>query len=154
MPGLKFRSFAAGLIASVALLGLFFLIVSLISGWTFARYQFASFWFFLVPLAIGFGVQIGLYIYVRGALQRRAVSGGVVAVTGTTSTAAMLSCCAHYLVNVLPLIATTGFVTIVSQYQIQFFWVGIVANLLGIVYILRKVMALKDMKKKSGGCCH
>lgn len=154
MPGLKFRSFAAGLIASVALLGLFFLIVSLISGWTFARYQFASFWFFLVPLAIGFGVQIGLYAYLRAALQHRNASGGVVAVTGTTSTAAMLSCCAHYLVNILPLIAATGFVTIVSQYQIRLFWLGIFANLFGIIYILRKVMAFKDTKKKSGGCCH
>lgn len=143
MRGLTFRSAAAGLVASACLLGLFFLIVSLLSGWAFAWRQFASFWFFLIPLAIGFGIQIGLYVYLRGALKHHNASGGVVAVTGTTSTAAMLSCCAHYLVNILPLIATTGFVTIVSQYQVQFFWVGILANLLGIAYILRKVVAFR-----------
>ena len=54
-----------------------------------------------------------------------------------TSTGAMI-CCAHYLVNILPILGVTGFVSIISQYQIKLFWIGIVFNIAGIIYIARK----------------
>ena len=64
----------------------------------------------------------------------------MVAASGTTSTAAMISCCAHYLVNILPVLGVTGFITLVAQYQIQLFWLGLAFNLAGILYIAPKVI--------------
>ena len=135
------RSTLYGFIGATALLAVYFSIVGLISGWPFALSQFAQFWYFIVSLVIGFGIQIGLYAYLKNAVSRENGSGGgVLAVSGTTSTAAMLSCCAHYLANILPIIGAAGAISLISQYQIELFWVGLAFNAVGIIYIARKVI--------------
>ncbi|MDP3725523.1 MAG: hypothetical protein Q8R20_03590, partial [Nanoarchaeota archaeon] len=110
------KSIVYGTLASAILLGVYFAALSLVSGWGFAQSQFASFWYFIVTLAVGFGVQIGLYAYLRNLIHRGAGGGKVLGVTGTTSTAAMISCCAHYLVTLLPILGATGVVTLATQY--------------------------------------
>ena len=125
--------------ALVLLLAIYFGVVSLISGVDFAFEQFAEFWYFIVPLALGFGVQVGLYTYLKNIVGQHGVSGKVVAVSGTTSTAAMVSCCAHYLANILPILGVTGFLTIVAEYQVELFWVGLIFNVAGILYVSSKV---------------
>ena len=52
----------------------------------------------------------------------------------------MISCCAHYAANILPILGITGTLSLVGQYQIQLFWVGLVANALGIAYITRMII--------------
>ncbi|MDP2926738.1 MAG: hypothetical protein Q8N65_01200 [bacterium] len=133
------KSIAYGTLASAILLGVYFAALSLVSGWEFAQNQFASFWYFIVSLAIGFGVQIGLYAYLRNLIHGGHDSGKVLGVTGTTSTAAMISCCAHYLANLLPILGIAGVITFVAQYQIQLFWTGLLFNIGGIVYIGSKI---------------
>lgn len=130
----------AGLLAFFLLLGLYFGILALVSGWQFTLEQFATFWYFVVALAAGFGVQIGLYMHLRDVTRHRDASSSVVAVSGGTSTAAMISCCTHYLANVLPVLGATGFVALVAQYQVELFWVGVAFNAGGIVYVGRKVL--------------
>ena len=127
--------FKGGVAASI-LLVVYFTIVSLVSGWDFAQGQFAKFWYYIVTLAIGFGIQVGLYSYLRSMIS---VSPRIVATTGATSTAAMISCCAHYLVNLLPILGAVGIITVISQYQVQLFWVGLAFNFAGIVYMANKV---------------
>lgn len=134
------RPLIVGLLASLLLLGLYFGILALVSGWQFTFEQFATFWYFVVALATGFGVQIGLYMHLRQVTHHRDGSSGVVAVSGGTSTAAMISCCTHYLANVLPVLGATGLVALVAQYQVQLFWVGLAFNLGGIAYVGRKVL--------------
>lgn len=125
----------------LALLSIYFIVLTLVSNWQFALLQFSNFWYFIISLALGFGIQVGLYIYLRNILQRsQNGTGKVVAVSGTTSTVAMISCCSHYLVNILPIIGIAGLVSLVSQYQIQLFWFGLVANLLGIFYLGNKII--------------
>ncbi|MCL5797358.1 MAG: hypothetical protein M1366_00965 [Patescibacteria group bacterium] len=127
-----------GTLASLTLLVVYFTIVSLVSGWSFAQDQFRQFWYFVVTLAIGFGIQFGLYSYLKNSI-KSAVSPRVVATTGATSTAAMISCCAHYLVNLLPILGAVGIITVISQYQVQLFWTGLVFNFAGITYMASKV---------------
>lgn len=133
------------LAAIVSLLFFYFIIVTAVSGFRFALSQFSSYWYFLISLALGFGIQIGLYSYLKYFVKNSGIIIGskTVAVTGTTSTLAMVSCCAHYLTNILPILGTVGLVTFVAQYQIQFFWVGLVFNIIGIFYMIRKIMKIK-----------
>lgn len=133
------RPVGFGALAFLGLMGAYFGILTLVSGWRFTVDQFSDFWYYIVPLGAGFGIQIALFIYLRHVV-RGHHGGGVVAATGTTSTAAMISCCAHYLVNVAPVIGATGVVALLAQYQVQFFWVGLAFNAAGIVYIGRKVL--------------
>lgn len=129
-----------GFVGAAALLAVYFSVASLISGWPFTLNQFAQFWYFIVSLAIGFGIQIGLYTYLKNAVRQKNGSGGVLAASGTTSTAAMLSCCAHYLANILPIIGATGIISLIAQYQTELFWVGLAFNVFGIAYISRAVI--------------
>ena len=128
----------AGLLASAIMLGIYFGVLSLVSGWQFTLEQFAEWWPYIVALATGFGIQVGLFVYLRGAVHA-AASGKVMLATGTTSGAAMVSCCTHYLVNILPVLGATGLVSFVGTYQVELFWFGIASNLAGIAYVGRRV---------------
>ena len=121
------------------LLVFYFAIVTLISGWDFAQNQFLRFWYFILALAFGFGIQISLYTYLKNSIHSKNKSARVLVASGTTSGAAMISCCAHYLANILPVLGVTGFITIVAQYQVQLFWVGLAANLAGVFYMANRV---------------
>ena len=133
-----------GILATLALLTMYFGVVSLVSCFRFAQVQFLRFWYFVVALAIGFGIQVGLYSYLKAIVKN--VSPKVVAASGATSTAAMISCCAHYLVNVLPVLGAVGIITVISQYQVQLFWVGLVFNFAGIVYMANKVSKVTNVR--------
>lgn len=129
-----------GAIATLVLLAIYFTLITLISGWFFAKEQFFSFWYFIVGLAVGFGTQIALYTYLKNRIHSNSSGGKILAISGTTSTAVMISCCSHYLVNILPIIGVAGAVSLISQYQIEFFWLGIIFNLAGIWYIVNKII--------------
>ena len=133
------RAILAGLTAVLALLAVYFGLLTLVSDWQFTREQFAEFWPYILTLAGGFGVQIALYFYLRHLVSGAHAHGKVVAASGTASTAAMVSCCTHYLANLLPILGATGLAALVAQYQVELFWVGIAFNAAGIVYVSTKV---------------
>ncbi|NIO43386.1 MAG: hypothetical protein GTO41_26485 [Burkholderiales bacterium] len=130
----------AGILGFVLLVGVYFGVLTLVGGWSFTLEQFTAFWYFVVALAGGFGIQIGLYSHLRHVTRHEDAAGKVAAVSGGTSTAAMISCCTHYLANVLPVLGATGIVALVAQYQVELFWLGLAFNLGGIFYIGRKVV--------------
>jgi len=138
------KSILYGALASAILFSVYFSILTLVSGWNFAQDQFAAYWYFVVSLVVGFGVQIALYQYIKALVHSGQGMGKVVGVSGTTSTAAMISCCAHYLVNLIPVLGVTGVVTFVAQYQVELFWVGIFSNLVGIGYMTNRIIKFKN----------
>lgn len=140
------KSTIYGILGATILLTIYFSVVSLISGWLFAKNQFLRFWYLFLSLTIGFGIQVSLYIYLKTIIHQRNASSGVLAVSGTTSTVAMISCCAHYFVNILPILRTIGIINLISQYQIKLFWLGLILNILGIVYLSKKIYKIKRLK--------
>ncbi len=142
-PDIFKRSLLKGAIALSILLSVYFVILTLVSGWNFTWVQFTQFWYYILTLALGFGVQFTLYSYLKDVVKNPS-TGQVLATTGATSTAAMISCCAHYLTNVLPILGVTGIITFIGQYQVQFFWVGLFFNFLGILYIGNKVLKVSE----------
>lgn len=140
-----------GVLAFGALLAVYLGALTAISGWRFTGEQFAEFWYYILPLAAGFGLQVALYSRLRQLLHGTKAGRGVLAASGTTSTAAMVSCCAHYLMNVAPVLGATGLVTFAAQYQVEFFWVGIAFNAAGIAFIGNRLW--KAMKEHAQ-CAH
>ena len=134
------RPVGFGTAASAALLAVYFGALTLISGWKFTLDQFNEFWFYIVPLAAGFGVQVALYLRLRDVVMRTKDATGVVAASGTTSAAAMVSCCAHYLMNVAPVLGATGLVAFVAQFQVELFWIGLLFSFAGIAYVANKLV--------------
>ena len=139
----KTKSILYGILASSILLGVYFTVLTLVSGWSFTKEQFVDYWYFVVSLAVGFGIQIALYQYIKSLVHSGKGMGKVVGVSGTTSTTAMISCCAHYLVNLVPILGVTGLATFAAQYQIKLFWVGIFLNVVGIVYMISRIIKFK-----------
>ncbi len=140
------RSVFKGILAFLTLLSVYFLILTLVSGWKFTWEQFTQFWYYIISLALGFGVQFSLYSYLKDIVKQKASTGRVLATTGATSTTAMISCCAHYLTNILPILGVTGIITFIGQYQVQFFWIGLFFNLLGIIYTGNRVLKFSQQQ--------
>lgn len=128
-----------GAAGAAGLLALYVGVTTVISGLGFMAAQFAERWYWIVGLAVGFGTQVGLVAYLR-ALHVARVSRAVAAVSGTTSGAAMLACCSHYLANVIPLIGVSGIAALIGQYQTELFVFGAAVNLIGIGYVVRKLV--------------
>ncbi len=133
------KPIAVGTLAFGALMAVYFGVLTLVSGWSYTVSQFQEFWFYVVPLGAGFGVQIGLYTYLRELALNHEHCRRMAAASGTTSTAAMIACCAHYLTNILPVIGVSGAVAVIAQYQVEIFWLGLAFNAAGLAYIGHKV---------------
>ena len=138
-----------GLLAGIALLSVYFVVVSLANSVEHAVQEFFRIWQWITALVAGFGIQVGLYTYLKNLIisKNQSASTKVLTASGTTSGAAMISCCAHYLANILPILGITGFITIVTQYQVQLFWIGLAANLAGIFYMTNKVYNLSQVTR-------
>lgn len=134
------RPLMFGAIAFALMLGVYFGALTLVSGWAFTVSQFLEFWYYILPLAAGFGIQVGLFVRLREFVSQSKQSGTVIAASGTTSTAAMISCCAHYLASAAPVLGASGLVAFAAQFQVEFFWVGLLFNLAGIAYVGSKVL--------------
>jgi Cu+-exporting ATPase len=125
----------AGAVAFAVLLAVYLGLLTAVSGWGFTLDQLAAYWYFILALAAGFGLQVGLYTRLKQLVGALGPHRSVVAASGTTSTAAMVSCCAHYLTNILPVVGASGLVALVSQYQVELFWLGLSASAAGTAFV-------------------
>ena len=126
-----------GLSGTVGLFLIYILILTLVNSYNHALEQLAGVWYWIIILVIGFGVQLGLYSHIKinswvktgGATAEVAASGGV-------STASMIACCAHHLVDILPVIGLSAAAVFLVRYQLPFILIGIFSNLVGIIMML------------------
>ena len=133
------RSMVAGLIGSAALLTLYLAIISLAQGVDHAFEQLAVDAPFVVLIAAGFGTQVGLFAELRAVDRRHRASAAVTAAGTGTSAAAMLACCAHHVVDLLPIVGLSAAAVFLSAYKTPLFLVGIGMNVIGIVVIGRQL---------------
>jgi Cu+-exporting ATPase len=146
------RAMLGGVSAALVLLGLYVGVLTVLSGWNFTISQFNEFWPFIVALASGFGIQVGLFLRLRQLTEIHHHTNHIVAASGTTSTVAMLACCTHYLANVLPVLGAVGLVSMVAQYQVQLLWIGLIFNAAGLAYITWQFSAAMRAFKEMHAC--
>ncbi len=133
------RSIVAGLIGGATLLGVYLAIISLAQGVDHAVEQLATDALFVGLIAAGFGIQIALFAELRTLDRRHRASAAVTAVGTGTSAAAMLACCAHHVVDLLPLVGLSAAAVFLDAYKTPLFLVGIGMNLVGIIVIGRQL---------------
>ena len=144
----KNNSILYGLLAGMGLLLFYLGVLSIFQGIDFAFLNLRSLWYFIFPLAIGFGIQIGIYF----SIKHDAIINGVAGSTGGISAGSMVACCSHFLLNLIPIVGISGLATILMSYQKGFLGVGIVANIIGIIFMLNHRNKMKNNLK--GGSCH
>ena len=134
------RHILIGVGAAVLLIIIYLGIITLAQDWTHALQQTAELWYWVLALAGGFGIQAGLFSFIRQSIrERRAATTGSVAVSGGVSSGSMAACCAHHLSDVLPLIGLSGVAIFLVRYQLFFIIVGVVSNIVGITIMLETI---------------
>ncbi|HEX7949566.1 MAG TPA: hypothetical protein VF494_04385 [Candidatus Limnocylindrales bacterium] len=133
------RSLATGFVGAAVLLGLYLAIISVAQGVEHAFSQLAADLAFVGLIAAGFGTQIALFAELRTVDRQHRAAAAVTAAGTGTSTAAMLACCAHHLVDLLPLVGLSAAAVFLNAYKTPLFLVGIGMNVIGIVVIARQL---------------
>ncbi|MFH2014054.1 MAG: hypothetical protein ABIJ17_03745 [Patescibacteria group bacterium] len=52
------------------------------------------------------------------------------------STGSMIACCAHHLIDILPILGLSAMFLFLAEYQVFFILLGIVSNIIGIIFML------------------
>ena len=126
-----------GLLGILGLSVLYLVVLTLAESFSHALTQLVEMGHWIAILVIGFGFQLGLYTYIRVHLRkRRSAATAEVAASGGISTGAMIACCAHHLVEILPLIGLSAAALFLVKYQLPFIFIGIFSNLVGIAMML------------------
>ena len=140
-----------GFIAAFSLLLFYFLVMTISSSSLSATVsQFKQLWYWMITLSLGFGIQVGLFTHLKIIINDNRIVNGAGAVTATssgTSAASMVTCCAHHLSEVLPILGLSGFAIFLTRYQVPIIVFGIAMNLLGIIYMLKTIGKLKSHVK-------
>ena len=135
---------SVGLLAGAGLSLLYFAILSWAESPRHALEQFWTDRWIVLPIVVGFGVQAALYTILKKRLYLPAASPGpsgpLMGAGGTTSTAAMIACCAHHVSDVLPLLGLTAASAFLAQYRTTFMLIGLATTLTGIAVMLAILM--------------
>lgn len=139
----KDNSIFYGILAGLGILFFYISVLTIFQSFDFAISEFRQLWYWIIPLALGFGVQIGLY----NSILHTARINAEIAASGGVSGGSMIACCSHFLLNALPIIGISGLTAFLMAYQKWFFGLGILSNLVGITILI------KHKKKMKGGLC-
>ncbi len=134
------RHILIGVGAAVLLIAVYLGIITLAQDWAHALEQATEMWYWGLALAGGFGIQVGLFSFIRQSIrERRVATTGSVTASGGVSAGSMAACCAHHLSDVLPLIGLSGAAIFLVRYQLFFIIAGVVSNIVGITIMLETI---------------
>ena len=128
------RHHVIGIIASLSVLLLYFLIMILFNPLNMALLQFSSMWYWILLLSLGFGIQVGLFAFIR---QQNKINSGTLIVSGTTSIGSMIACCVHHVSDIAPILGLSVVAIFFSKYQVPFILLGLFSNMIGILMMFR-----------------
>jgi hypothetical protein len=134
------RSVRFGAWGAVGLATFYALVVGLASGSAdHLADQARQDWYLLVPIIVGFGVQVGLMAELRRRhrLHRAAMAAGGTGTAG--SVAGMVACCAHHLADLAPFLGASGAATFLYDRRLAFMVGGLIVNALGVAVSVRKL---------------
>lgn len=142
--GKRRKSIRNGAIAGFALVLFYLILLSIANSPQHAIEQFYSMWYWILILASGFGIQITLYSYIKYSINEsiKGTKAEVIA-SGGISTGSMIACCAHHLVDVLPILGLSAASLFLLKYQIPFIILGIASNIAGITMMLNIIQKNK-----------
>ncbi len=139
------KPLAYGIYGVLGILVIFYLLQALgMQNFTAPFYFSLRNWYFILPLALGFGTQIGLYRAIAIKMREQAHVKGVVVASGGVSSGAMVACCMHNLVLVFPLLGLSGAAVFFSTYQNYIFGGSILVMLYGVAYLYKKYRSLHE----------
>jgi hypothetical protein len=140
-----------GIGGGLSLLIFYFLILGLANSFFHAIEQLQDLWYWILILVLGFSIQVGLYVHIRIQFRQRKTkaAGKELAASAGVSTGSMVACCAHHLVDILPILGLSAIFLFLAEYQVFFILLGIVSNIIGIIFML-EIIKKHSFYKKTG----
>jgi hypothetical protein len=139
----------AGILGAFVLTTIYFGIVTWAESFDHAMEFFWKDRWIVIPIILGFGIQVALYTIIKLKLflpvDKKGLSSASVGATGSTSTIAMVACCAHHVTDVLPILGLTAAATFLAKYRLVFMGVGLGTTFLGIIYMM--VLLIRERQK-------
>ena len=136
------RPYLFGVTTAAGIIGFYLGLLTLVSDWYNATSQFTQYWGWIIALATGLGTQATLFAYIKDQLKGKTITAAKssLAASGGVSAATMAACCAHYLVAFIPTFGLPFFSAAaagLAEYQEEFFFLGVISNIFGIVIMIR-----------------
>ncbi len=134
-----------GVFGAFAIASVFFFIMALAASWKEGWAVFNQLAGWVVPLILGFGIQVGLFAYMKLVLAKRKAELASGATTASVSTAggmsamSMVACCAHHLTDVVPFLGISALSLFVTEFQQTFLALGLASNIIGITMMLKTI---------------
>lgn len=146
---LKTKSWVYGIGIVLIVLIINFIVLFLLDFPTMATELIKKYFYLLIPLIGGLGLQVGLFTYYKGL---SAITCSTSVASGGISGVSMILCCSHYLLNILPFLgALVGIsaLSFLTKYTPHFFVLGIVSNAVGIgvIYYQKNKYSKKKNEK-------
>ncbi|OGY47711.1 MAG: hypothetical protein A3J62_03975 [Candidatus Buchananbacteria bacterium RIFCSPHIGHO2_02_FULL_38_8] len=144
MPSTKrnFSSLVWGVFGAIGISLIFYFVQALgMQSWTAPWYFSRSKWYFILPLILGFAIQMGFF---RAIHLKAKQGGGTVAASGGVSTTTMVACCMHNFVTILPILGLSSAAVFFSTYQNYIFTFSILFVIGGIIYMWQKYQKVQD----------
>lgn len=150
LGGIARKPIIVGSIASLSLLSIYFIILTIAGSIEYATRQFLEIWYWILILVLGFGGQVGLFAYIKNAIREKTVMlNAEITTTGGITTGSMIACCAHHVADVLPIIGLSAAAIFLVRYQIPFIILGIFSNLIGLTIMLNTIQKHSLFNEKS-----
>lgn len=136
---LKLRIARNSILAVLIVVAVNLIVLSALNFPQMALLQLKKYLWLLILLVGGFGMQIGLFTYLR---HKNVVCGITAAASGGVSSISMILCCSHYILNILPFVSISA-ASFLTRYTLQILLFGVVSNITGIVIMANKIRGLK-----------
>jgi drug/metabolite transporter (DMT)-like permease len=133
------RSAVAGLLGAAGLIAVYVGLITIAQGLDHALEQLAADTPFVLLLAAGFGAQLALFAELRQVARRHRSAVAVTAAGTGTSAAAMLACCAHHLVDFLPLLGLSAAAAFLVAYKLPLFMIALAMNAAAVAFMGRRL---------------
>jgi hypothetical protein len=133
------RVLMPAVLASTALVTIYLGIVALAQDWSHAQAQLREDLWFIAPIAVGFGAQIAMLLYLRGLHRRAGAAPAVTAGSTGTSSAAMLACCAHHVSDLVPIVGASGAAIFLNDIKTPLALASIAMNGAGVLYLASRL---------------
>jgi hypothetical protein len=150
LPPIRARSAVAGIAGTTSMLVVYVGIITLAQGVDHALEQLATDALFIALLVVGFGTQVALFVELRAVDRQHRTAVAVSAAATGTSATAMLACCAHHLVDLLPLVGLSAASVVLTTYRTPLFVIAIAMNVIGILLIARRLAAAREACAMAG----
>lgn len=137
---------ALGIVGAALLLAAYLAVLGLSQSWAHAIDFLRADAYLVAPIVLSFGVQVGLYTYLRAIIRARSRASGVLTgAGGATSAAAMAACCAHHAADLLPFLGLSAAAGFLSAYRVPFMVLGLAVSLAGVALMLRRIVLYRKM---------